>query len=305
MDLATTQFDVHGTLGALLVGLLISCCLFGIVSVQAYMYYTQFPNDRTPLKIMVMAVWFCELVHCICICQSFYFFTVSRYGNPEALSKLPMTFDVAILLSAIIATIVQFFFIQRVRDLSGKPYIPMLCWTASSIRFVLTIVGASNAFKMITLSQYEAEWDWLYITVLVVDALVDLTIAMSLTYYLKKQRVNAQKSTSYLIDRLTGWTIQTGLVTSLAAMCIPICYLAMRTNFIWLAIFLIWARVLSNSLLASLNGRTSLRERNYFELQMRTGRFSSTRLPPWPQVAVHVTQTTEVKFDPVFEHGII
>lgn len=47
------SFNVHTTLGALLIGLFISCCLFGVSTTQTYMYYTRFPKDSIWLKIMV------------------------------------------------------------------------------------------------------------------------------------------------------------------------------------------------------------------------------------------------------------
>lgn len=46
-------YDVRDTLGALLIGVLIACCLFGIITVQTFTYYTRFPNDKLHLKAIV------------------------------------------------------------------------------------------------------------------------------------------------------------------------------------------------------------------------------------------------------------
>jgi len=46
-------FNVLNTLGALLVGVLIACCLFGIITVQVFTYYTRFPDDKLYLKAIV------------------------------------------------------------------------------------------------------------------------------------------------------------------------------------------------------------------------------------------------------------
>ncbi|KDR69188.1 hypothetical protein GALMADRAFT_104136, partial [Galerina marginata CBS 339.88] len=45
--------DIHGTLGALSVGVLLGCFLFGITTLQVYMYYLGFPGDRVRTKALV------------------------------------------------------------------------------------------------------------------------------------------------------------------------------------------------------------------------------------------------------------
>ena len=44
---------LQSTLGALLIGILLSCILFGILTLQTYLYYTKFPEDRVQLKTIV------------------------------------------------------------------------------------------------------------------------------------------------------------------------------------------------------------------------------------------------------------
>lgn len=116
-------FDANNTLGALLIGLFVSCCLFGISGVQLYIYYGRFKDDRTFLKALVRAqnlctflliqinqvavVWLLELAHCICICHAFYAFSVIGYGNPLVLSKFPLSMDIAVLISGFIGAMVQ------------------------------------------------------------------------------------------------------------------------------------------------------------------------------------------------------
>lgn len=50
---STPVYNLQTTVGALAVGLFISCFLFGISTVQTYLYYTHFPDDRAYLKAMV------------------------------------------------------------------------------------------------------------------------------------------------------------------------------------------------------------------------------------------------------------
>lgn len=46
----TAAFDPHPTLGALEIGAFISIFLFGIVTVQVYLYFRHFPKDNNVLK---------------------------------------------------------------------------------------------------------------------------------------------------------------------------------------------------------------------------------------------------------------
>ena len=48
-----------------------------------------------------------------------------------------------------------------------------------------------EALKMVTLEQYQSEWQWLLTTVLGVSAFVDVVLAASLCFYLRKRRSSA------------------------------------------------------------------------------------------------------------------
>ncbi|KAK6974319.1 hypothetical protein R3P38DRAFT_598345 [Favolaschia claudopus] len=51
------SFDANGTIGAYEIGVLISYVLLGITIMQAYLYFTRFPDDRVVLKCLVSFVW--------------------------------------------------------------------------------------------------------------------------------------------------------------------------------------------------------------------------------------------------------
>lgn len=53
----TPPINLDITLGALLVGTYISTALFGFTSLQTYNYFTNFPDDRKPIKALVSGVF--------------------------------------------------------------------------------------------------------------------------------------------------------------------------------------------------------------------------------------------------------
>ncbi|KDR74781.1 hypothetical protein GALMADRAFT_280165 [Galerina marginata CBS 339.88] len=296
--------DIHTTLGALLVGLLASCCLFGISTTQAYIYFSHFHKDRFYLKTLVVLVWSWELAHYVCLFYSFYFFAVVGYGNPNFLLNAPTAFNVAIGISGVISTLVQTFFADRIRVLSEKLFIPVVCWTLSLVRLGTAFLTMSEAIKTPAVIPFAVEWKWLVVLTLAVGLAVDVTIAVSLSYYLKTKNKKLNPRTSFVVDRVTRWTIETGLLTSLTALAVLICYVTMPRNFIWLGFYQVMARVYSNSLLASLNGRRILRKSA--EPDFNSGYSRITRFGDGStEISVHVSTMTEVKFDPVFEYGVV
>ncbi|KAJ3507435.1 hypothetical protein NLJ89_g6309 [Agrocybe chaxingu] len=272
----TPLLNVHGTLGALTVGAIVSCFLFGVATVQGYLYYTRYQRDRRVLKALVAFVWLCELAHCICICHFLYFLTISHFGNVNAMLRPPGSLYLAVILSGLIAPVVQMFFAERLRVVSGgRVLIPLICWTLSLVRFAMSLVTGIKAYRLTTIWEFTAEWKWLMTTLLCIGAAVDILVAVSLCYYLREKRDQSGRETRMKIQKVMMWSIETGLVTSVAGITIVICFLEMPTNLSWLAIFMVMARLFSNSLFASLNARIFIRPEHPPESDMMFGTTAS------------------------------
>ncbi|KII90732.1 hypothetical protein PLICRDRAFT_39309 [Plicaturopsis crispa FD-325 SS-3] len=255
-----SSLKVDSSVGALEIGILVSLFLFGTTTVQAFVYFQRFPRDVTTLKLLVSVVWCLELLHTMAVSHSLYTETVTWYGReigPN--SKNPWSLNAAIVLSGLISPLVQAFFAHRVHAVSGQLPIPVFCWIVLFLRFVAIIILGIAAFLMTDLVQFTTQWRWGFYFVLIASAVVDVTIAVSLCYYLIQKRSEVMQSTARIIDRLITWTLQTSLVTCLTTVTLLISYVAMPNTSIWLGLFIILCRLFSNSLLASLNGRAALR----------------------------------------------
>ncbi|KAJ6593203.1 hypothetical protein B0H19DRAFT_1089389 [Mycena capillaripes] len=253
-------FDPNPTIGALQIGVLASYVLFGVTTTQTYIYYNRFPDDYLKLKTLVSFVWLCELAHAICIAHTLYTYTISNYGHPERLiQRAPESLEAGIFFSGVVTASVQAFFSFRIYALSHKLYIPLITWTLSFLRFVLSTVVFTSGLGMIDMASYEARWGWLAITLWSVSAANDLLIAATLVFILAHRRSNVHQRTAALVEKLIGWTIETGVMTSAFGLITLVCFLTMSDNFIWLGMITVSARLFSNSLLASLNSRASLR----------------------------------------------
>ncbi|KAF7345483.1 hypothetical protein MVEN_01566700 [Mycena venus] len=193
------SFSADSTLGALLVGVLLSYVLFGVTTTQTYLYSGRFPNDSRKTKLLVTCVWFLELGHVICIGHTLYTMVVTDFGHPERLTTIPQS-------------LVQGFFSYRIYRLWKRLYIPLLTWALSFL-----FLGATSAVFVIGLQSmpfpvFEKQWGFLLNTLWAVAAANDLIIASTLVFWLVRKREDSEQMTP-VVDKVIGWTIETGVIT--------------------------------------------------------------------------------------------
>ncbi|KAJ7036586.1 hypothetical protein C8F04DRAFT_1233075 [Mycena alexandri] len=259
------SFDADSTLGALLIGVLVSYMLFGVTTTQTYIYNGRFPNDSRRMKALVACVWFCELAHAICIAHMLYVLLISRYGHPESLTNIPKSLVASILFNAIVAVCVQGFFSYRIYRLWKKLYVPLLAWTLSFLFLGATGVVFVIGLQSLPYQIFEEQWGWLLDSLWGVAAANDLIIAGTLVFWLLGRRGGSAEfgdRSVDLVDKIIAWSIETGVVTSAAAILNLACFVTMKNNYIWIAWYVVTARLYSNSFLASLNSRATLRMMN-------------------------------------------
>ncbi|KAF7296984.1 hypothetical protein MIND_00930600 [Mycena indigotica] len=227
MSAAALAFDPDSTYGALLVGAILSAILFGVSTVQIYIYHSRFLDDNRVIKALVSIVWLCEVLHLTFVSHTLYTWIVTDWGHPELLlAKAPFSLGAAIIITTTVSCLVQGFFSWRI------------------------------------------------------------------------QRSKVQQSSAF-VDQIIKWTVETGVTTSLFTTVILICFHQMPHNLIWLGLWVMEARLFANSLFASLNSRTALREmRNNFEshsggrsssgneMQRRRGPFAAA--PPITGISVEM-----------------
>ncbi|KAJ7861932.1 hypothetical protein B0H13DRAFT_2354923 [Mycena leptocephala] len=107
--------DVSGSLGALENGTLL---------------------DSNLLKAAVGFVWILELGHTISAWHAIYSQTITFYGQPGHILSPAVSEETTIIFAALIYTVVQTFFANRVRVLSGQWYIMALACVLGLLRFV-------------------------------------------------------------------------------------------------------------------------------------------------------------------------
>ncbi|KAF7298368.1 hypothetical protein MKEN_01361400 [Mycena kentingensis (nom. inval.)] len=280
-------FNPAAPLGDLEIGVLAAYGLFGVTCCQTWSYYTRFPNDPLTLKLWVAFIWLCEAAHIAAIAQTLFDATITNYMHPENLGDVSLSMLVSILLTGVIAACVQCFFGLRILKLSHSPIIPMLVFLLAAAQVAFSIVPFVG-FGSKNITAIAQEQAWVIYTELGASAANDLLIAAAIVAHLWNEKYHAEEGTVVVLEKIIMWAIETGLITSAAALLALVLFATMPDSFAWLAVEVVVAKLYSNSLLASLNSRTTLRS-------LRTGQTTMRSQTGVNSFAMQVNMSTHVE----------
>ncbi|KAK7032915.1 hypothetical protein R3P38DRAFT_2919695 [Favolaschia claudopus] len=245
-------------LGGIEIGALVAVILLGMVTVQIYVYYMNFPLDSRIIKALITLIWVTEAAHAVATCHGMYKITVTRYGHLDL--PIPLELCMAAILGNAIHPVVQAIFIARIYQFSkhlSNRALTAICWAISGFTLGATVLLSIKVFAATSLDLFEEEWDWLILGLFGATGGVDLLIAASMCFYTLKNRAILKVETG-TIDTIISWTAQTGLFTCMAAIAVAVCFATMRRDHVWLPLLIVTTGIYSNSLLSLLNGRLNL-----------------------------------------------
>ncbi|KAI0327839.1 hypothetical protein GY45DRAFT_1372878 [Cubamyces sp. BRFM 1775] len=117
------------TMGALLVGLTMTCSLSGTLTAQTAYFYKHYPRDRCFLKSLVAAVWGLDALQQVFFMATVWGWLVEKKAADIDNHPLLLTANVQLVINAVLVCLVQLFYAGRVWTLS-KGSIPLtgICW---------------------------------------------------------------------------------------------------------------------------------------------------------------------------------
>ncbi|KAI0757615.1 hypothetical protein C8Q80DRAFT_1265506 [Daedaleopsis nitida] len=285
-------------MGGLLIEVFIACILYGMTTLQSFIYYQNYTNDPPSLRYLVLVVWILETVHTAFCMQFVYAYVIQGFTN--ILSFIPIDYGVGVTVvcSALVALCVQGYYTWRVWIVSDKAAI----WTGIIALFAFARVGFG--FASASLTYINPNWIELratqssLVTVgagLGSAALVDLLVALTLTFYLKRGRATVHKQSNTMINKILLYTVNTGAITGTASLICVILFALKKNSLVFLGLVEMQTKLYSNSFLGSLNARSHIRNastnsgRAYTSENGRTGEFSlpGSRIP-----VIEVTRQT-------------
>ncbi|TEB33965.1 hypothetical protein FA13DRAFT_1789750 [Coprinellus micaceus] len=270
--------SIHETFGAGLVGALVNAIMYGLTTLQTYLYYMYYPKDGRTNKLLVAIVWVIDTVHTVLVSMCIYFYLVSNYDNPEGLKAGHWTLFTSILCNVLISCLVQSFFLVRIYELAP----PRAKWWLGGV--LGFIVFAHLVFGILTVAYCFIKKDFSRLSEFTVCAdlfgdvfrsdpsfklfaatpfaitavLADVLIAGSLCVLLHGSRTGF-RSTDALVTTLIVYAVNRCLLTALMAI-IEVIVFSLKSYALWyLAIDFVIGKLYANSFLATLNSRQALR----------------------------------------------
>ncbi|RDX57263.1 hypothetical protein OH76DRAFT_1476684 [Lentinus brumalis] len=258
-------------LGALLIGQMISTFLYGISTLQTYVYLMTFPRDRPELKLWVMLVWGLDSVNVILVCHGLYYWgwgMVVQKTDPatatahETLAK--QSFYVSAVLNLVVASVVQSFFIIRIYKLCQTR---LARYTLPSIMSVLVLAHLSlgaeavvkviSTFKSTSLDSLSSLAYSAALPYTLLALLSDVFLAGTLTL-MSRGRVPLSENPRVhsLVHQAVTFLVHRCILLSVAALVRLVVFTVLPWTAWFIATDFIMGKLYANSFVACLNART-------------------------------------------------
>ncbi|KAL0572162.1 hypothetical protein V5O48_009809 [Marasmius crinis-equi] len=242
---------LDSTIGMMFIGTVIGTALWGITCVQTWFYFDNYPNDGWLLKSWVIATFISDTAHEILVCQIVYMYFVSNFGDYDATHRVLTGVYVEVLINGLTGLLVQIFLSYRI-------------WTCTQGALIAGGFATAAAYMAMGIASNLDNYDQLKglrglsMSINVLAVITDLTISAAICTYLNVSRTGYAWS-NHVINRLILFSINTGLVTSFCACMSLITILVWPDTLIYFAFYFIIGRFYSNSLMATLNARKSIK----------------------------------------------
>ncbi|KAF5350542.1 hypothetical protein D9756_008729 [Leucocoprinus leucothites] len=244
--------------GSVLIGVLFATFFQGVLTVQVYQYYQNFPEDPRTIKMLVVVLWALSFIHLMLISYTVYFYLVISWGNVQAITHLILPFAFHLLPIAFTILFSQLFFLFRIWILSQRNVLIV------GPVFVLSLSTFGLVFAEGMLIILRRRLEQFLFAMIIVGTVLDILIAVLMCYYMRK-RTNYQvvldyRATSRLVTQVIRYTIASTALTSLLVLACLFTHIAIPGSFIYIALYFSSGRTYANAVLANLNARHKLRE---------------------------------------------
>ncbi|KAI0636109.1 hypothetical protein C8Q77DRAFT_616362 [Trametes polyzona] len=269
--LILSQLALGPTIGVAYLGVAISSAVYGITCIQTFQYYRS-PRgsaDTPFLRFIVLILWMLDSTHQALIVQIVYHYLVLNYANASALLRTVWSIPTEIIVNAVIACIVETFFVMRIWKLSRNAFVTGACMLFTLAHLTMNLVFPIRTFFYPVLVEAETKLKSTGSSGLGVAVLADVSISAAMVWYLRKGRTGLRKSDD-MIGRLIMLTITTGSFTTMFVIANLVAYLAAPAELYVLFFNFMLGKLYINSLLTSLNSRTYVRGGNEATMQVNS-----------------------------------
>ncbi|THU93986.1 hypothetical protein K435DRAFT_179999 [Dendrothele bispora CBS 962.96] len=254
-----TEHLVERQYGPLLIGVFFNAILYGMLIVQAYVYFHQTNSDSRWTRRIIIILLIAETMNTGLNFGIVWEPLIENFGDfttdtPLMLATNPVT-------TSFISATVQIYAGWRIRVLTRSNLL------AGFILFLALLSVAAGITSSVYLSLQPSfvamnEYIWALMAWLTSSAACDVVISVSLVRILVKHKNESLIQTKSVINKIIILTIQTGIITSVAAVAAVLAFIVQKAVHQHATTQLIWdlslSKLYTNSLLSALNARTRL-----------------------------------------------
>ncbi|KAJ7292055.1 hypothetical protein C8J57DRAFT_1274522 [Mycena rebaudengoi] len=246
---------LDNTLGAVFLGVVVSCILFGVSSLQVYWYFHYYPNDGRLHKTSVAILWLLDAAHLSLTVFSTYHYGIMGFGHSERLEVVLWSIKLHTAINVVIVLMVQSLYAYRVW-LLGSYHHSVLGYLVAGIVLGGFGVGILLAYETYTLNMWldTSRITWAVTFSFAASTAIDILISIAMCFYLKKSKGSESRLNSR-ISTLMQYTLSCGVFTSACSLACLFTFLLMPNNLIFLAFTYLLTRLYVNSFMAMMNAR--------------------------------------------------
>ncbi|KAF8319964.1 hypothetical protein DL93DRAFT_2164146 [Clavulina sp. PMI_390] len=224
--------------GGSFVGNLITTLCFGAVSVQAMVYFATFPKDPLSTGLTVLFLCTVQVFQVACVTEALWYYFVTSYSDPFALLEGNWQLSIYQLSSVLQSGTVQTFFAYRVYQLSNSLAFGATVGLFALVQSVFGMIVCVKANIIRSFIEIVLQIRWLVTIWLGIQCAADVVIALSMVYLLQQRRTGF-KNTDNMLNLMTIWTINTGLVTAMLSVIVLVFFAIYGFHFVVLSLGLV------------------------------------------------------------------
>ncbi|KAF7311790.1 hypothetical protein MIND_00189500 [Mycena indigotica] len=257
MASSQTPPDVTGLFGPLLIGALLNTLLYGVMAVQAFLYFQHYTKTNNKPKgsrlVQVAYLVVIETASLVCNVGVVYEPLITRYARPEALIVSPILLRPDAALTVLVSAPTQLFVAWRLHVITRSYFLSALIAILAFVAFVggiVTSVVVSLHPNFASFASFKPE----VITWLVASTACDVVLTAALVFSLWTRKTKMASTDSY-VNKIIRLTVQTGLITATAALLDLLLYIAFPNASYNFILDFALSKLYTNSLISTLNAR--------------------------------------------------
>ncbi|EKM53098.1 uncharacterized protein PHACADRAFT_210814 [Phanerochaete carnosa HHB-10118-sp] len=251
--------SLDGTLGGIVIAEILVAVLYGIASIQVYVYFHYNLNDSPLVKRTIFSLWILSSLYLVLASHAVYYYVVTNSMNPSVVTKYPWSLVADLFVGDLIEVTVSLIFTYKIYRLNRCIWSVIFIVLPQVISFIGAIANGILDEKFPGgISAQGLKLDWLWCAMFGLQAVTDCAIAATLCTILVKRRTGFKRTNS-LIRVLLLYSIGTFALTSSISIASVVTYITIPHNYTYIALAMVLPKLMYNSLLALLNSRDTLR----------------------------------------------